>query len=177
MDTHRLYENRNNGLVEAREVMRKGYVSKTHSLEVCWICSKNHKEEIDMLLDAGMPLRTISRKMKWWYDECGFYRVFPSEASLRRYVKHRYEQRVRKSKRKYDERVNLMHGHVQTWQEIIKRKNKILDMEQKGLATHKDVVDVTRLSLCVLDKVIKDIQYLSLNAEGVPNCHFKPYGI
>lgn len=173
--TYRLYENRNNALIEAREVMSKGYVSKTHSLEVCRICAKNHKEEIDSLIDVGMPIRTIARKMKWWYEECGFYRVFPSEASLRRYIKNRYRQR--RSKQKYEERKGILHGHIQTCEEIMERIDKVLDMEQKGLAGHKEVLSVLRLGIWFMGKVAKDIHYLNTHDIYGSNCHFKPSGI
>lgn len=176
MDTsYKLYQNRNNSLIDACEVMNKGYVSKTHSLEKCRICGKNHKEEIDGLIDVGMPLRTISRKMKWWYEECGFYRVFPSEASLRRYIRNRYRQR--KDKQKHEERKKLMHGHIKTCEEIMERIDTVLNMEQRGLAGHKDVVSIIRLSLWFIGKVAKDIHYLNKHAIYGSNCHFKPSGI
>jgi hypothetical protein len=133
-------------------------------------CSLHHQAKLSVKV-----YNSVLQSLVLFFERSGFYRVFPSEASLRRYIKNRYRQR--KDKKRYEERKHIMHGHIQTCEQIMGRIDKVLEMEQKGLAGHREVISVIRLSLWFIGKVAKDIKYLDAYNIYGSNCHFKPSGI
>ncbi len=172
-----IYESRMNSLEEAKSTMRSGCFSKTHSLTKCRICSKNHKEEIDQMIKEGKPLRSIANRMNWLYEECGFYRVFPTEASLRRYVRHFYLKKDIEIREKHEEINTIYYGHIQTLELVRERAEKIARLEDIGKATHRDTINAWKLVNKVSKKVFKNFGDMKKSEVALTGRRFERLGL